>query len=365
LRVLIFEIHSYHYEIIPGFASLFLQSGYQVDCLLREAKDDGDVFCRCKELKKKIRIYNYENANLGDVLRDLHNENRYDIIFFSSIFIENKACLQAINQIENSFDPKPKLIGCCHGFELNDDAFKRMLLHFGGRIVALSRTETPYGVFPEVNPNVFCDIEGYGEKHDKTTIIGVGMRVNLNELTTVMNRLDKGTIHLIMVRKKENMCDQLIHILKYCVIRLFRLKKYDWTKHIPTKTPKKHAREEMEITGRIPFSELFAKVENSDFIVMNIYEGSVSKFSSKRTSGAKQLSLGFLKPCILEKQTADYYGFNERNAIVYNKGELMQAVTRAASMPREEYMEMVDALRDMREQVRKNSLRNLEKVLND
>lgn len=363
MRVLIFEIHSHHFEIIPGFVSLFLQLGYQVDCLLQNPKDDGDVFCRCKDLKQEIRLYTYTFDDLGDTIQNLQNENRYDFIFFSSIFIEKNACLQVIHQIENNFDPRPRLIGCCHGFELSDDSFKRMLRHFGDKVIALSQTKTPYGVFPEVNPNYFCDTEKNGKKHDKTTIIGVGMRVSPNELISVMNRLDEGTIHLILVRKKENIYDMFNHLLKYCIIRLFRMRKYDWTKHIPTKIPKKHARREIEFTGRVHFSELFSKIEDSDFIVVNIYKGSINRFSSLRTSGAKQLSLGFLKPCILEKSTADYYGFNGKNAIVYNKGELIQAVTRAASMTGEEYLEMVDELKKLRDQVRENSLRNLERIL--
>ena len=196
MRVLIFEPHPYHFEIIPGFVSLFLQLGCQVDCLLQEASDYGDVFCRCGELRKQIQVYHYTDHNLTEVLRAL--QKKYDLIFFSSIDMDDGLCQTALSETENQPDPKPRLAGCCHAFNLTDDVIEEMMLRFEGRIAALSTTETSCGIFPEVNPNYFCETEKYGEKHDKTKLIGIGESVNPKELIRAT-----ATVQLTLVKKND------------------------------------------------------------------------------------------------------------------------------------------------------------------
>ena len=375
MRALVFEMFPFHFEIIPGFVSIFLQMGYQVDCLLQEVKSYGDVFCRCEEMRKKIGIYYYTSDSLSDMLQDLQLRNHYDLVFFSSVEIGYGTCRQALLQIENHFDTKPKLAGCCHSFQFPEEEIREALLRFDGRIVTLSASETPYGNFPEVNPNYFCDIEKEGQKHKKPTVISIGISTNPYELTKAANMIYKktgNTVHLTMVSNKDSRYEMINsryemikHLIKYCLIRVFKLKKYDLERHGPRTIMNRNVRKEIEITGRITFSDMFSRIDSSDFIAVNLFEREVKVFSSIRTSGAKQLSLGFLKPCIIEKAVADYYGFNEKNAVVYNKGEFVQALERAVSMNETQYAEMVEALKELRDRIRESSLNNLRKIVSD
>ena len=342
VKVLIFEIKPHHFEIIPGFVSLFLQLEYEVDCLLQDAGSYGDVFCRCEEIKKQIRVYNYTSESVLDRLLELQRKNKYGIVFFSSI---EEKCQEAAQLLKQT---NTKLAGCCHVF---NDADRETFPYFDGRIVTLSETTNPYGHFPEVNANRFCDDEQESRKHKNSTVICVGAS---NDHYKLAKAVEKTGIHLTLIRKRYT----IIHLIKYLLIRCFKLNKHDWKRYRPIIKGSG-----IEVTGRIPFPEMFSRIEASDFIAINMYESVMDEFSSSRTTGSKQLSLGFLKPCIIEKSMADYYGFDETNAVVYEKGEFAEALERAVGMSREEYGDMVAELKKLRDKVRRESLENLRLVL--
>ena len=86
-------------------------------------------------------------------------------------------------------------------------------------------------------------------------------------------------------------------------------------------------------------------------------------FTANRTSGTKQLSLGFLKPCIIERSVAEYYGFTDRNAIIYDDGNLTMAVERAICMSEEEYQDMVSELEKLCTEIRDRSEKNLQSMI--
>ncbi len=67
--------------------------------------------------------------------------------------------------------------------------------------------------------------------------------------------------------------------------------------------------------------------------------------------------------CIIEKCVADFYGFSERNAVIYEDGKMDEAVIRAASMTEQEYREMVSALEKLRDEIRDSSESNLRQII--
>ena len=75
------------------------------------------------------------------------------------------------------------------------------------------------------------------------------------------------------------------------------------------------------------------------------------------------MSLGFLIPCIIEKKAAEYYGFSEKNAVIYEDGQLAQALERASSMSREQYAGMVRELEKLQREIRERSVQNLDRML--
>lgn len=368
MKVLVFEMFPFHFEIIPGFVFYFLQMGYQVDCLLQKVEAYGDVFCRCEEMRKRTGVYYYTVDSLSETLQDLQLRNHYDLIFFSSVEVGYSTCRQALEQIENQFETKPRLAGCFHAFCFPEQDIREALSRFDGRIVTLSDSETPYGSFLAVNPNHFCDPEKEGQKHKKPTVISVGMNTNPYELAKAADIIYKktgDTVRLILVRNQCTRFEMAKRLTKYYLNRIFRLKKPGWERHGPITIVHPHVHGEIEVTGRIAFSDMFSRIDSSDFIAVNLFEREVEEFSSTRTTGAKQLSLGFLKPCIMEKALADYYGFDERNAVVYDKGEFAQALERAVTMNETEYAAMVGALKELRNRIRESSVDHLRMIVAD
>jgi hypothetical protein len=113
----------------------------------------------------------------------------------------------------------------------------------------------------------------------------------------------------------------------------------------------------------IPFEMLFDTIEGADFLACNIAGMWEGNFAHGQTSGTKQLSLGFLKPCIIERRYAEAYGFSENNAVVYDEGGLAEALLRAAHMSSNEYDTLRDGLEALRAEVEQRSLANLRGML--
>lgn len=366
-RVLIFEPNAFHYEIIPGFVFCFLHLGYQVDCLLHQDYGQlGDMFCRCPALRERVRIYTFDGVHAADRIEELKGENGYTLLFFSTVEIKNKMCREAVERAKPLFEKEQGMFACNHTIHLPKKEYRERMRFFKHRMIALSATKTPDGEMAEVNPNYFCDTIPQRKLHDQVTVISVGRSQNQNELLRAADQLYQKTgetPRLVFVRKQENQMDALIHLLKLAVIKVFPLPMLDSSLHQPLGKIDQNVISKAEITGRLSFADMFAKIDAADFIVINVYQNFKKDFSTGQTSGSKQLSLGFLIPCIVEKKAADYYGFSEKNAVIYEDGQLAQALERASSMSREEYARMVRELEKLQREVRERSERNLEKML--
>ena len=366
-KVLIFEPNAYHYEIIPGFVYCFLNLGYEVDCLLHQDSNKlGDVFCRCPELKEKIHIYTFDGVHAAERIEELKRENGYTLLFFSTVEMKNEVCREAVVRSMPLFEKEQGMLACSHKLHLPEKEYRERMRYFKNRMIALTPTKTPDGEVPAVNPNYFCDTIQDRRLHDQVSVISVGMSQNRNELLRAADQLYQktgDTLRLVFVRKQENLADAVIHLIKLAVIEVFRLRKLDSSLHRPLGRIHQNVKNRAEITGRLSFSDMFDRIDEADFITINFYEGAKKTFSSCQTSGSKQLSLGFLIPCIIEKKAADYYGFSEQNAVIYEEGRLEQALERASRMSAGEYDEMVAELKKLRDEIRARSLSNLERMI--
>ncbi len=366
-KVLIFEYNPFHYEIIPGFAYYFLRLGYQVDCLLhQDSRGYGDVFCRCPELREQIQVYTFDGVHAADRIAELKRENGYTLLFFSTIEMKNKVCREAVERAKPLFENEQGMNGCSHKLHLPKKEYRERMRFFKHRMIALTATKTPDGIVPEVNPNYFCDTIPERALHDQVSVISVGMSQNQNELLKAVDQLYQRTgetPRLVFVRKQEKRKDALIHLLKFAVIKVFPLPMLDSSLHQPLGKIDQNVISKAEITGRLSFADMFARIEAADFIVLNFYQVAKKDFSTCQTSGSKQLSLGFLIPCIIEKKAAEYYGFSEKNAVIYEDGQLAQALERASSMSREQYAGMVRELEKLQREIRERSVQNLSKLL--
>ena len=119
----------------------------------------------------------------------------------------------------------------------------------------------------------------------------------------------------------------------------------------------------MHLYGKVSFDTMYDLIDSCDFISINIKKDHLKEFSTVRTTGSKQLALGFCKPCIIEKNCASYYGFTEENSILYDEGQLDEAVQKACALTDEEYIKMQNSMHSLLMDTRSTSIDNLNHIL--
>ena len=115
------------------------------------------------------------------------------------------------------------------------------------------------------------------------------------------------------------------------------------------------------LLGRVNFPKLYQEVEQADFVVG---PQDVKAYLNRKTSGSKQLSIGFLKPLILPDELAAAWGLGASTCISYAAQEgLAGAMERALLMRGKEYGQLVDSLRTARSTAEQDSVARLGTLL--
>ena len=370
MKALLIEPNPHHFEVLPGFAHYFAMLGYDVSLLVQEHTKWGDEFCKCPELKRCLHIYTYEPEDMEDVLRDMQRRECYDILFFTSFdYSENGQPCSLRTRFENLDVGDRVMFGCYHTVEAckknGDAAFAKQR-----RVASLTAVKTPDYEFLEVNPHFFCDAQYPHQRNETTSIVSIGVSLNGNELCSAANSVRAKSHKRIRLSyvSRYSASEAFVHnlrCLKHYGLELFCNEEYDrsWYSFRTVLRVPFGMRRSVTTLREAPFETMFDLVEQADFLACNIAQSLAEEFATQRTTGVKQLSLGFLKPCIIERRHAEFYGFSDKNAIVYEEGMLEDAVRRAASMTAEEYEAMRRELDELRQDVERRSLENLSEML--
>ena len=352
MRVLLFEPNPYHYEVIPGFAYYFIRLGYEIDCLLQKSDREGDAFIRCPSLKNRIRFYYYREGEGPQRIRELQTNCAYDLLFATSFDRKQGAGWTDTFRDMLSFDQsRLGVIGCYH-------TMKAYLLDRQNgplptdRIVSLTPVDSGEGFFTEVNANYFCDQGSDRPKNRVTRILSIGHNADRYALRLAAEAAERDGKQRVSV-----VCACRKMPAREFVSRLIAQRGGGDAPSDRNFPPLFHRH--IRVLWGLSFRALFREIDRADFLDASVLPEQKTVFTSNRTSGTKQLSLGFLKPCIREKEIAEYYGFSERSAVIYTEGKMEDAVLRAARMPEEEYRAMVAELEKLRDEVRARSERNL------
>ena len=360
MRVLVFEPNNHHYEILPGYCKLLVDLGYTVDLLVKDHSKIGDEFCRADI---SVGMIHYDGDGYAALDKQLREE-KYDFIFVSSF--DHIVDLQLINVVENieKINKDIPYIGCFH--DLSDiDQYNNINLLKNRRIVTLSDYQHNGVSVPMVNPQYFCEKVDRHEKNNVTSFIMVGTNIWRNELEHALDskRL-KGTNFKIesigAFDKKRYRKNRLKRKVFFPIARLFHISRYSNPNMKPASS---NALRHITNVGKLPFPEMYRTIEKSDFILLNIKVNPNTDFITNKTSGSKQLALGFNKPPILPEKIAKAYGFDQTNAVIYSEGHLDDALLRACSLSKQEYQLMTRSLNALAERINKKSLDNLQKVI--
>lgn len=355
MKVLLFEPNSHHYEILPGFAKYFIDLKWEVDILSHDHRDFGDEMFYCDFTVN--RLYHH-GADKFEMLRMILAKNKYDLLFITSFdYFENGNIVDLSRKLEELSIDIP-YIGCCHDLN-NLQLYNRTQLLKEGRIVTLSNYSLDGYQLTMINPLFFGNFTRNKEKNDICRIINIGISSNRNHIEQEVNRLPSiiPTIEVAFVGKMDIKKLKLSRIKRrffYPICKWLKINPYCKEDYRPISLRTESA---FSYLGKLSFEDMYSEIVKSDYIMIDV-ESDCAFFQTK-TSGSKQLALGFNKPAILCRRVASAYGFNEKTAVIYEEGHLRDGILKAVSMSKKEYAKMCQELIELQKQIYEESKRNL------
>lgn len=367
MKVLLFELNDFHYEVLPGFAYYLIHLGYDVDCFMQDDNRLGDVFAACPLLKEKIHFYYYKNDEKCNVLENMLRQNMYDLLFANSFdYYDSGNWVSIFKKFSSLDNNRLCIVGCVHWPALFLDDFKKDIIP-ANRTFTLTKTDFGGYSFPEVNLNYFCDHICRKLKNQSTHIVSIGRsadRLTLwHAIKKAARKETKYHVCLVCIGKSRPIKAKIIFYVLSIIETVFHVTTRPSARNLPPLFAKLFGKRTFKDVISPTFQDMFKEIQESDFLDASILKEYREDFKFNRTSGIKQLSLGFLKPCIIEKSIADYYGFTEKSAVIYEEGKMDEAVMRAVSMTKEEYSNMVDELEKLCNEIRDRSERNLQNII--
>lgn len=333
--VLIVEPNDCHYEVIPGYAKYLKQLGYNVDIVLRRERQLDFL----KASDPDIRVYSMEN-DICSVLEDSRLKKYRYLLFSSSVRYVSGMPGNSPEQplVTNFFEKidfsQDKIIFVQHHMERKTN-FKNQ--------IALADLHNEYSKnFLMVNPHYFGKIEITPKSNDITKFIVVGnispWRKNFSLLLNAIKDLSLKTdkFKVIVVGSGE------LKGISEDIVKFF------------------------DVRGRLSYEDMFKAMEEADFFLCLLDPESEDhqRYITVGTSGGFQLVYGFEKPCLIQKNFADVYGFDNTNALVYEKNEdLSVEMLKAIDMSSKDYDDKQKQIAMRAEKIRNLSLDNLRKIL--
>jgi hypothetical protein len=338
--VLILEHFNFHEECIPGYTRYFLDLGYNVDILkngptdmlcLFEDKDieQTRVFSglktiqkNAKSLREKMRNYKYIFLNtyeksLVDQLEIMELENVFVILHIQAYIawggIPNKS----------------------HKISLEK---RNKIITLGNHLI----------VGKMVNPHYFGNIP-LNPKNDITRFITAyrsrgcsGINQSHRNIKMLMDAVTK----MSAIKELQDKFEVVIVTPEYSDIQA-NIKRY------------------FTITGVLDNEDMYVEFMKSDFILPLLDPNNKSHhmYVKDRVTGSAQLIYGFKKPPVIHKLFGDFYGFNNQNAVVYDKNSFTEAMIEAIKMSPNEYREKQLGLVNLSKTIYDSSLANLRSIL--
>ena len=328
--VLIVEPNSYHGECLCGFVKYFQDLNYNVVLLLRFENNVEDIFCRFSNLPK---VFYGTKGYLKKILKS-KKVKQYDFVFIqTTAFFDGNIHTSYLNYL--TFEPKGKngLLLVEHTINPFIEEFKEQKYLQQNHLFTLTGFQNTL----MVNPHYFGDKVNIIEKStDTTNFIAIGG----------INKSHKD--HSLIFKSAEYLLQKGLNF-KITVIGGGKL-------NIP-----EQFKNNICFKGKLNFKQMFLELEKADFILtlMNLDIVEHHKYLTNTTSGSYQLSLGFLKPLIINETFAKVYNLDDNNSITYTENNMEIAMQIGCYMSRQRYKEIQDNLSVLEKKIYFKSLENL------
>lgn len=362
-KVLILEPHPYHNEVLPGIERYLTLLGYDVVIMIQEKAHRDNAFCRY-QASPPILVFRPDN-----VRQVLANQNlkEYDFVFFSSLEYLHDGIEDNVIQFLGKM-PKTKygIMGIYHSLDYIGK-FKDEKLFDEGRIFSLS--EYKFNDYPVrmLNPHYFGEHTSEHVPSAKKKFVIVGSKQERQLVESVTERLCRNgysEFEICIIGSRDKNTRPFKNLLKKLLYPFFGFFGLTWSHSVPYKKSRL-ANKFIRDTGRVTFKELYNEMETCDFslILLRPEIEYMKKFMISSTTGAKQLTLGFHKPCIIHRSFAEAYGFSDEDSILYEGDGLYAAMEKALVMENRQYAVMMEKMTLLAEHIEKQSIYNLQEAI--
>jgi len=312
-----------HAEVVPGFTKYLLDLGYSVSVLVEPERIDEGLFSMFGENElvylNRIPMKNARKFLLKNGLAAARG------ILISTI-------TGKIRLIDIPLAPGQKIL--CVSHDVRDDSAS-----IDENTITLRRVDFETVV---VNPHYFGEIQ----KHTKNATV---------------NFISVGAIRA--KRRNAALLVDAAQKLYQAGVRDFRITVIG--KGTLCGLPEE-LRPFFRITGRLEFRDMYKEIQQADFFLplLDPRNHDHDRYISSGTSGSFQLIYGFLKPPVIASRFAPINGFNNHNSVIYeNNADLAAAMEKAINMTAGNYREMRNNLKLYAENLYRESLENLRRLI--
>lgn len=335
-KALLFEPAGYHYTLLPCYMEYLVDLGYEVDLLVHESFSlEDDFSCLSAEFRPKVVSFN--DLELSDVSTKI-DFSLYDLIWVTTLNgFGKRSWKNPFDAIGSYPTPPDGLYGTIHARDavhsigLDFDHFAQVfsLVDFGPAEPDIAPLSLSY--YGE-HPGGCCDLTR------RVNMLITGVSVSMPGVTTPMAERYGKELRVVAVGStfgRSYWAHALVGQLAYFFTRKRGWKWYGAVPLSPARLMR--AIKTLDLRGYASSSDLYAAVEQCDFLIANFERDVLKKFSSLNISGQALFSLGYSKPLILPASVARFWGFDESNSIVFNDGDFSDGMRRAMKMTSEEY----------------------------
>lgn len=333
--VLLVEPNPYHSEILPGFCKYFQDLGYEVVVFCRHANVRDDAFCRSPARPRRLV---FSPTTMRWALRRRKVGSFDFVLFTSNQFFSQDVRFWGEYIVYLGFVPRPR-----YGVFYVEHTFhpERKGLVNDTRDLFLLTSDCHNGLsLPMLNPHYFGDVKQTSLNKGKRIFISVGGITSKNRNTTLL---------FDAVRELEKRYAFEVWLVGFA-------KESSLLESLPGS---------VRILGRLPFEEMFQCIEKSDFFLplLDPANDSQRRYLRGKSSGSRQLILGFAKVPVIHSAFAKAYGFSERDSILHGEGGFAEAMERALALSEDEYASRRKGLQALAAAVYQESLANLDRCL--
>ena len=323
--ILIFEHNPYHYECTPGFTKYFLDLGYNIDIIMHRMGQD--TFCLFENVEK-IRLFIFDNFD-----KIIDNSEKFSLVIHNYDYL----LVESTNISGKEIYKKLGLFKMCNSIFVLHNVFyiKEMGIscyYNQKRIWSLAKFSNAL----QVNPHYFGNIK-LKEKNNKTRFF----------ITSTFGRNNNYLIYVAEKLKKENLEFEIIVV--------------GWSNSLSPEIIPKYLIKNFTFKYRVSYYELYQLVDSSDFIIINLDPNNTNDnaYKNLKATGSAQLSYGFLKPAIINKNFASIYNMTPENSFIYDNSNFYKTLYDAINLNNSDYKQKQNNLMKLSNSIYNISLENL------